>query len=62
MHFDLGYENHKVDFMILTLQWFNDVSSKEISQKCENVLNLLSEDYNCQVKDFSFKYSNIVVL
>lgn len=45
--------------MIFMLQWFYDVCSREISQKCEDVLNLLSETYNCQVKDFSFKYSTL---
>uniref|UniRef100_M4E695 Amidase domain-containing protein n=1 Tax=Brassica campestris TaxID=3711 RepID=M4E695_BRACM len=31
-------------------QWFNDVNSSEISDKCENILKLLSNNHGCEVK------------
>lgn len=31
------------------LQWFNDVFSTDISNKCEDVLNLLVENHGCKV-------------
>jgi len=34
----------------LYVQWLNDVYSSEISQRCEDVLNRLSETYGCQVR------------
>ncbi|PON93727.1 Amidase [Trema orientale] len=30
-------------------EWFNDVYSTNISEKCDEVLNLLSKSYNCEV-------------
>lgn len=30
-------------------QWFNDVFSPDISTKCEDILNLLSETHGCKV-------------
>ena len=32
------------------MQWFNDVNSSEISDKCENILKLLSNNHGCEVK------------
>lgn len=34
-------------------EWFNDVYSSEISQKCEDVLNQLSETYGCQTVEIA---------
>ncbi|KMT00954.1 hypothetical protein BVRB_9g222190 [Beta vulgaris subsp. vulgaris] len=34
-------------------EWFNDVYSSEISQKCEDVLNLLSETHNFQTVEIA---------
>lgn len=34
-------------------EWFNDVCSTEISQKCDDVLNWLSETYNCQTVEIT---------
>ncbi|XP_048637918.1 fatty acid amide hydrolase isoform X2 [Brassica napus] len=31
-------------------RWFNDVNSSEISDKCENILKLLSNNHGCEVK------------
>lgn len=31
------------------LQWFNDVYSTDISDKCEDALNLLSKTHGCEV-------------
>lgn len=31
------------------MQWFNDVYSTEISDKCEDALNLLSKYHGCEV-------------
>lgn len=33
----------------ILLQWFNDVHSNDISDKCEDVLNLLSKNHGCEV-------------
>ena len=33
----------------ILVQWFNDVQSTEISDKCEDVLNLLSKTHGCEV-------------
>lgn len=32
-------------------EWFNDVYSNEIAEKCEAVLSLLSEDLGCQIEE-----------
>ena len=34
------------------LQWFNDVYSTDISDKCEDVLNMLSKNHGCKVSSF----------
>ncbi|KAH9605457.1 hypothetical protein KSS87_008328 [Heliosperma pusillum] len=34
-------------------EWFNDVQSSEISQKCEDVLKRLSEAYDCKTVEIS---------
>lgn len=34
-------------------EWLNDVYSSEISQKCEDVLNRLSETYSCQTVEIA---------
>ncbi|CAO2813607.1 unnamed protein product [Amaranthus hypochondriacus] len=34
-------------------EWFNDVYSSEISQKCEDVLNWLCKTYNCQIEEIA---------
>ncbi|KAL2936569.1 Fatty acid amide hydrolase [Bienertia sinuspersici] len=34
-------------------EWFNDVNSSEISQKCQDVLNWLSETCNCQTVEIA---------
>ncbi|XP_021776214.1 fatty acid amide hydrolase-like isoform X1 [Chenopodium quinoa] len=34
-------------------EWFNDVYSTEVSQKCEDVLNWLSETYNFQTEEIT---------
>lgn len=36
------------------LQWFNDVFSTEISDKCEDVLNRLLENHGCKVYFHAF--------
>lgn len=33
----------------ILLQWFNDVHSTDISDKCEDVLSLLSKNHGCEV-------------
>lgn len=35
--------------MIILLQWFNDVNSTDISDKCEDILDLLSKTHGCEV-------------
>lgn len=35
--------------LLFFLQWFNDVYSTDISDKCGDVLHLLSKTYGCQV-------------
>ncbi|KNA08876.1 hypothetical protein SOVF_158690 [Spinacia oleracea] len=39
-------------------EWFNDVYSPEISQKCEDALNWLSETYNCQTVEITIPELN----
>ena len=36
------------------MQWFNDVFSTEISDKCEDALNLLLKTHGCEVSVLSF--------
>lgn len=31
------------------MQWFNDVKSSDISDKCEDILKLLSNNHGCEV-------------
>lgn len=38
-----------VSFLDFLLQWFNDVFSTEISEKCEDILYQLSEKHGCKV-------------
>lgn len=40
--------------MIYGLQWFNDVFSTEISDKCEDVLSRLLETHGCKVSFQTF--------
>ena len=34
---------------MIPLQWFNDVHSTDISDKCEDVLDLLCKTHGCEV-------------
>jgi hypothetical protein len=34
---------------MIPLQWFNDVNSTDISDKCEDVLDLLGKTHGCEV-------------
>jgi len=34
---------------MIPLQWFNDVNSTDISDKCEDVLDLLCKTHGCEV-------------
>lgn len=40
------------------MQWFNDVHSSDISDKCEDIIKLLSNNHGCQVS-WSFEYVSI---
>lgn len=46
--------------LLFFLQWFKDVYSTDISDKCEDVLHLLSKTYGCQVS-FSWKHVSFTV-